>query len=230
VHRNRRLRYDVRRILAAGGPVCCEVATNVLYALSRLALGRSSLTEVIVGRMYDEDTGLFGPLARPDPGGRIPVTWTALAPLALPDLPEPIGRRMIEQHLLNPERFWLPAGLPSVAACEPSFQRDDSGPWRQRRYWRGPMWVNAGWLVWLGLRRLGYLEQADELAARTASAIARSGLREYYDPYDGSGMGQAQFAWSALILEMLDPAPRSLPALAAQVRANGGSSLGNIGK
>ncbi len=209
VHRNRRLRYDARRILAGGGPVCCEVATNVLYALSRLALGRSSLTPAIVERMYDEASGLFAPLARPHPDGRIPVTWTALAPLALPDLPEPIGHRLVEQHLLDPARFWLPAGLPSVAADEPSFQRDDAGPWRQHRYWRGPMWVNATWLVWLGLRRLGYLEQADVLATRTAAAISRSGLREYYDPYDGVGMGQAQFAWSALILEMLDPAPHS---------------------
>src|SRR5947209_10112223 len=30
VRRNRRLGYDARRILAAGGPVCCEVMTNVL--------------------------------------------------------------------------------------------------------------------------------------------------------------------------------------------------------
>ena len=30
VRRNRRLGYDLRRIAAAGGPVCCEVVTNVL--------------------------------------------------------------------------------------------------------------------------------------------------------------------------------------------------------
>ena len=32
VARNRRLGYDLRRIDAAGGPVCCEVATNVLQS------------------------------------------------------------------------------------------------------------------------------------------------------------------------------------------------------
>ncbi len=36
--------YDLRRIAAAGGPVCLEVVTNVLYNLSRLALGLPSLT------------------------------------------------------------------------------------------------------------------------------------------------------------------------------------------
>ena len=33
--------------LAAGGPVCCEIVTNVLYSLSRVALGRPSLTRAL---------------------------------------------------------------------------------------------------------------------------------------------------------------------------------------
>ena len=31
------------------------------------------------------------------------------------------------------------------------------------------------------------------------------GLREFYDPHDGRGMGAHDFAWSALALELLDP-------------------------
>jgi len=209
VHRNRRLRYDLRRIVAAGGPACCEVSMNVLYSLSRVAVGRRSLTQTIVERMYDERTGLFAPLVRPALGERPPVTWAALSPLALPDLPEEIGRRLVEEHLLDPQRFWLPAGLASVAADEPSFQRADLGSWRQHRYWRGPMWINAAWLVWLGLVRLGYREHADELVRRTAAAVQRGGLCEYYEPYTGAGMGQPQFAWSTLILEMMQPDERA---------------------
>jgi hypothetical protein len=63
VRRNRALGYDLGRIAEAGGPVCCEVLTNVRYALSRLALGRASLTSTIVERMYDERAGLFRPIA-----------------------------------------------------------------------------------------------------------------------------------------------------------------------
>jgi hypothetical protein len=62
VRRNRALGYDLGRIAEAGGPVCFEVLTNVLHALSRLALGRASLTSTIVERMYDERAGLFGRL------------------------------------------------------------------------------------------------------------------------------------------------------------------------
>jgi len=102
VHRNREHRYDLRRILDAGGPVCCEVMTNVLHGLSLLALGRPSLTGTIVERMYDERAGLFRPITRPEPKTQPTPTWAALSPLALPDLPESIGRRLVEQHLLAP--------------------------------------------------------------------------------------------------------------------------------
>jgi hypothetical protein len=205
VRHNRRLGYDLRRVAASGWPVVCEVATNVLYSLSRTALGRPSLTEALLERCYDQRSGLFHPLVRPSVHKPIPVTWSALAPLALPDLPEEIGRRMVEEHLLDPSRFWLPAGVPSVAADEPSFQRGDRGSFSRHRYWRGPVWMNTGWLLWLGLRRLGYSEQADALAGRLARTVETSRLREYYDPYDGSGMGQRQFAWSTLVLELLQP-------------------------
>jgi hypothetical protein len=207
VRRNRQLGFDLRQIADQGGPVCCEVMTNVIYNLSRIALGRPSLTAAIVDRMYDRQTGLFSPLARPVAAHKPAVTWTALAPLALPDLPEPIGRRLVEEHLLNPERFWLGVPPPSVSAADPSFSLDDTGLLGVKRYWRGPTWINSAWLVWLGLVRLGYPEQALELAQRVAAAVVSQGLREYYDPYTGRGMGAVDFAWSALVLELTDPDP-----------------------
>jgi hypothetical protein len=209
VRRNRRLRYDLRRIAAAGGPVCCEVMTNVLHSLSLSALGRPSLTATIVERMYDEDSGLFGLLARPAPPRKPPLTWTALAPLALPDLPEPIGRRLVEEHLLDPSRFWLPVPPPSVSATDRTFSTRDADFIGVRRYWRGPTWVNAAWLIWLGLIRLGYAVEADELATRIAGVVAANGLREYYHPYTGQGMGAVQFGWSTLVMEMIDRDPRA---------------------
>jgi len=206
VARNRGLGWDARRIRDAGGPVLCEVSTNVLWGLARLAIGEPSITPALVERSWDEDRGLF--LDRAEPGGlRPPIeTWAALAPLALPDLPEAIGRRLVEEHLLDPTRFWLPVPPPSVSAAEPTFE-PGRGRGPTRRYWRGPTWVNAAWLVWIGLRRLGFEEPARELASRLAEAIARDGLREYYDPRTGAGLGATDFAWTSLILELVDPAP-----------------------
>ena len=210
VRRNRRFGFDLRRVAAHGGPVVCEVLTNVAHALSTLALERPSITPRLVDRLYDERTGLFRDDVRPalSPGTRRPVTWTALAPLALPDLPEAIGRRLVEEHLLDRKRFWAPVAPPSVALDDPAFTTDDRRL-GLRRYWRGPTWVNAAWLVWLGLVRLGYADEAAAMAAGVGAAVAAAGLREYYDPWTGGGMGARDFAWSSLVLELIDPDPRA---------------------
>jgi len=111
--------------------------------------------------------------------------------------------------LLDPDRFWLPVPPPSVSATDPTFSTRDADVIGVRRYWRGPTWINAAWLVWLGLVRLGYRDKADELAERIAGAVRANGLREYYHPRTGQGMGAVHFGWSSLIMEMVDPDPRA---------------------
>ncbi len=206
VARNRRLAWDARRVRDAGGPVLCEVATNVLWGLARLAMGQPSITPALVDRLWDERRGLF--LDEAQPSGLRPAveTWAALAPLALPDLPETIGRRLVEEHLLDPKRFWLPIPPCSVSAAEPSFEPGRGRGWK-RRYWRGPTWINAAWLLWTGMMRLGYGAEAEDMAHRLGQAVLREGLREYYDPRTGAGLGATDFAWTSLIVEMADPAP-----------------------
>jgi hypothetical protein len=208
VRRNRRLQFDIQKIKQAGGPLVCSTLVNVLHGLSRMALGLPSITPVLVDRLYDADLGLFGQLVWPERDCPVVSTWAALSPLALPDLPEEIGRRLVEEHLLNPEQFWLPVPPPSVSADEPSFSMKDHFL-GLRRYWRGPTWVNSAWLVWLGLRRLGYRTEADELAQRIIATVAREGLREYYHPRTGEGMGAHDFAWSSLVCELIEEDPRA---------------------
>jgi mannosylglycerate hydrolase MGH1-like protein len=206
VWRNRRLGFDARRVRDSGGPVLCEILVNTLWSLSLQALGRPSATPALVERLWDERRGLFlDGIA----GGRVaaPITWAALAPLALPDLPEEIGRRLVEEHLLNPSEFLTPVAPPSVAASETSYE-PDGGRGPIRRYWRGPTWVNSAWLVWLGMRRLGYEREAEGMAEGLIAAVEREGLREYYDPRSGTGLGAKDFAWSALIAELADPTNR----------------------
>jgi hypothetical protein len=206
VHRNRRFGWDARRIRDAGGPVLCEVMTNVLWNLSRLAAGMPSITPALIDRLWDERAGLF--LDEVQPGGMRPGvnTWAALSPLALPDLPEAIGRRLAEEHLLAPERYWLPHPPPSVAATEPGFEPNLARGWL-RRYWRGPSWINAAWMLWIGMVRLGYGTEAREMAERLTGMVLAEGLREYYDPLTGEGLGATDFAWTSLILELADPDP-----------------------
>jgi hypothetical protein len=199
---SRRLGWDARRIRAAGRPVLCEVVTNVLWGLSCLACGEPSITPALVDRLWDEEHGLF--LDEAGDGTKPLVdTWAAMAPLALPDLPEEIARRLVER-LLDPERYWLTYPPPSVSALEPSFE-PNRGPGWKLRYWRGPTWINAAWMLWMGMVRLGYADEAAELVKRLVPMVKREGLREYYDPGTGEGLGAREFAWSSLILEMAEP-------------------------
>jgi Glycosyl hydrolase family 63 C-terminal domain len=203
VHRNRGRGFNIEAVRAAGDPVVCEVLTNVMHGLSRLALGQPSITPALVDRLYDERQGVFLPSVEPPIDARIPLTWTALAPLALPDLPESIGHRLVA-HLVDAGRFWTPVAPPSVALDEPAFSLREHFD-GLRRYWRGPTWINSAWLIWRGLVRLGYDEHAAAIARSVTDTVSREGLREFYDPHDGRGMGAKDFAWSALALDLLDP-------------------------
>ena len=81
---------------------------------------------------------------------------------------------------------------PSVAAERAELRAADGGRGLIRRYWRGPTWVNSAWLLWLGLRRLGYEAEAERTwPTALIGAVVREGLREYYDPLHGRGPGRA---------------------------------------
>jgi glycogen debranching enzyme len=88
---------------------------------------------------------------------------------------------------------------------EPTFSVRDRGLFGQRRYWRGPTWINTAWLCWLGLVRLGYESEAAEMAQRLGATVAGAGLREYYEPSTGAGMGALDFGWSSLVMDMIEP-------------------------
>lgn len=211
IARNRRLGFDARRIAAAGHPVCCEVLTNVIWSLAEQAMGRPGCTQAILEQLYDPRTGRFHDRVRgavtPTAPARRPSTWDVLSPLALPDLPEAIGRRLVEEVLMDPS-FADGVPLAAVALDDPTHSSRETW-WGRHRHWRGPSWVNSAWLVSLGLRRLGYHELADAQAARLAAVMRREGFREYYESRSGAGMGARGFGWSTLVWELLEPDVRA---------------------
>jgi hypothetical protein len=208
IHANRRLGFDAHRIAADGRPVVCEVATNVLWSLSEQAMGNPSPTPALIERLWNSQIGRFLDDTRspvqPAGSADAPFTWDTLAPLALPDLPDEIGHRLVREVLFAPGRFWGGVPLPSVALDDPTHTSRDRY-WGLHRLWRGPSWVNSAWLVWMGLNRLGYADAAADLRDRLVEVILREGLREYYDARTGAGMGAQDFGWSSLVWEMVDP-------------------------
>ncbi|UTI67130.1 hypothetical protein NBH00_07015 [Paraconexibacter antarcticus] len=206
----RRFGWDSRRVIASTDLHVEDVLVTVAYALSLHAMARMTGDEhyarraaraeqALLDKCLDPGTGLFLDLAgRQEKAVRV-STWTALAPLALPGIPDDVKHRLVEEHVLHPRRYGAAVGIPSVAMEEPSFNpRFDR--WR---CWRGPSWVNTAWLLVPALRELGFVEAADAIVRGHVTAALRDGLREYYDPRDGAGMAARDFGWSALLVDMV---------------------------
>jgi hypothetical protein len=212
VERYRRLGYDAHAITARYDEHVEDVLVNVFYALSLRALARllgpgdgsvyerraERTEQALVERCWDEERGLFFDLAgRAERPVRV-STWSSLAPLALPSVPERIRRRLVEEHLLHPQRYRAPYGIPSVAMEERGF-RPGFDRWR---CWRGPSWVNTAWLLLPALRDLGYGDEARRIVGSYARAASRHGFREYYNPVTGRGLGARNFGWSTLLVDL----------------------------
>ena len=70
---------------------------------------------------------------------------------------------------------------------------------RPRNYWRGPVWANVTWLSARGLALHGEREAAGLLRERMLRGVAAGGMREYFTPDTGAGLGARDFAWTAAL-------------------------------
>jgi glycogen debranching enzyme len=185
IERSRRLRYDSRAIIARYDEHIEDVPVDVFYALALRALARltgddsyaerAARTErALIELCWGEERGLFWHLAGSDHTPPRVSTWSSLAPLAMPSLPETIARRLIEEHLLHPRRYRAPFGIPSVSMEERSFQAGR----HLFRCWRGPAWIHTVWLLVPALRRFGYDSDANRIVASCIELVGRHGFRE----------------------------------------------------
>ena len=85
---------------------------------------------------------------------------------------------------------------PSCAIDEPSFN--------PVKYWRGPVWINVNWMLYHGLKRYGFAEEARLVKQNSLELIEQTGFYEYFDPrpeidQDHRGLGGNYFSWSAAL-------------------------------
>ncbi|HEY1569492.1 MAG TPA: hypothetical protein VGF68_20850, partial [Solirubrobacteraceae bacterium] len=212
VERYRRMGYDAHAIAARYDQHVEDVLVNVFYALSLRALARldperghewaarAAQTEAaLLERCYDERSGLFFDLAGCGERQVRVSTWSSLAPLALPGLPQDIRRRLVEEQLLDPQRYRAGTGIPSVSRAEPTFN-PRFALWR---CWRGPAWMNTTWLLVPPMIELGYAQEAERIVRSLEAAVIRDGFREYYNPLTGRGLAARGFGFATLLVDLL---------------------------
>jgi len=207
---NRRRGYDYRRVVADGGFHATDTLVNTAWILGWHGLARlgspgaaqraAALTRALVKRLYDPRSGFF--FSEGPNGERLDVrTWAGLAPIAIPGLPPEVGHRLIKDHLLDPESFWLRYPIPSTSAAERAFVPGELRFLWIERYWRGPAWLFTTWFIVQGLMRFAYETEAHHLVDQTLELIRTSGFREYFNPHTGEGFGARNFGVSTIAVD-----------------------------
>ncbi|WP_276352216.1 MGH1-like glycoside hydrolase domain-containing protein [Cohnella caldifontis] len=161
-----------------------EIA-DILGKTERSAVLRALANRFGAGlqRLWDEETGIFRNL-RTDTGafsGRLAPT--NFYPMLTPYVTRRQVRRMVEEHLYNPDEFWGDWVLPSISRNDPAYPDQD--------YWRGRIWAPMNLLVYLGLRKQGETEAARLVAEKSAALILKE-WREHghvHENYNG-GTGE----------------------------------------
>jgi glycogen debranching enzyme len=184
----------------ATGPFACVDATAHVHLLydyaarwaSRLGAdagpfqdAAAELRDFMQGELFDEETGLFHDIwavGRPD---RRPLAFEGMWPVVVGAATEEQAGRVIDENLLNPDRFFSPHPIATVALSDPLFEL---------RMWRGPTWNSMTYWAARGCLHYGRKEAARRLleAALDASAaqFERTGtIWEFYHPLGGDPEG-----------------------------------------
>ena len=99
-----------------------------------------------------------------------------------------INKRLIQnlkKHNLKEKYFFS-----SIKSNHKSFE--------EKRYWRGPVWINCNWFICKGLKNKDRLF-SDKIKNKTIQILEKKGFFEYFSCKSGQPMGAKNFSWSAAL-------------------------------
>jgi len=68
----------------------------------------------------------------------------------------------------------------------------------EKRYWRGPVWINCNWFIYKGLKNKDRLF-SNKIRNKTIQILEKKGFFEYFSCKNGKPMGAKNFSWSAAL-------------------------------
>jgi neutral trehalase len=161
--------------------------------------------EAINRKLWDENHGIYVDYDL-DVDNTIDIHMLSGFMPLFADVPSPVrAERMF--HYLNTSSF---SRLKGDHLAVPSFDRDEPG-FSNKKYWRGPIWLNLNWLLYNGLDHYGHRPYDDKIKETIVKLCKDEGFYEYYDPGTGEGYGSNEFSWSAsLLIDILAPGTKQM--------------------
>ena len=109
------------------------------------------------------------------------------------------AERMVKEHLLNPREFWGKYVTPTIARNDPAFP--------DQFYWRGDIWGPTNYMVYEGLNRYRFDQEALEYAQKNYDLFMddwRSNQHdnEQYYAWGGTAGGDTHYTWGVLLCLM----------------------------
>ena len=114
---------------------------------------------------------------------------------------------MVKEHYRNERTFFAPHGVRTLGKTEKMYAIIKSG---NPSCWLGPIWGISNYMVFEGLVKYGYIEDATDLAEKTLTMFGRDieacgEMHEYYDPETGLGVNNPGFQnWNLLAINMYE--------------------------
>jgi putative isomerase len=153
---------------------------------------------LISKELWDDNRKIFANRQRK--GGFVrSLSPTSFYPLSCGAATDEQARHLLA-HLQDEKTFAGLYGLPNATRDDPAFA--------ENVYWRGRIWPNVNYVVWLGLRRYGFFQQAGELAAMSYALFMKSWqtdriAAENFSAVTGEAMDQGDtdpfYIWGALL-------------------------------
>jgi glycogen debranching enzyme len=199
-------RFDLRRLPPKRSVLIEDLAFNALLIVANRALeaiaadlgqdlpgelrARFRSAEGALEALWDEEAGqYFCRDAVTKALIKLPTIATFF-PLWSRTRPAARAARLV-QRLRDPSQYWPDHPVPSVPV--------DAAQFDDVRYWKGPTWVNANWIVIEGLLAHGETELAASLRDKSLELVDAAGCYEYFSPITGEGHGATDFSWTAAL-------------------------------
>lgn len=202
----------------------CFIGKQLGYCIDKYKTEKAALKDAVQTHCYDEKDGFYYNvdlnLLPIDPDivlhsgaprhwntllQRISV-WSGFLTMWSGIATQEQAARMVKENLLDEKSFWAPYGVRTLSKYEKMYTIAATG---NPSCWLGPIWGISNFMVFLGLVKYGFDQEAHSLAERTVELFERDirqcgQMHEYYHPETGQPVINPGFQnWNLLSINMI---------------------------